>query len=198
METIGAGVEYLALAVRRLWQRNLGEECWTPHAGSPASQARCRVASEPVADSPAEEAPAAPLASGSRIEPRLGDEPALADEHPAQADIAARAGRQPGRSRCSNRQRRQPRAAGAGAGQRRRGHPPPPMPRRQACPQRNHPPYRPSHRAAAARPGCCCPVRLCHPIPCCRACRQTRPPTRTVDKTRVEQALLALGCRPPC
>ena len=93
MEAIGAGVEYLALAVRRLWQRSLGEEILdTPHAGSPASQApAAEVASEPVADSPAEEAPAAPLASGSRIEPRLGDEPALADEHPAQADIAAQA-----------------------------------------------------------------------------------------------------------
>ena len=93
MEAIGAGVEYLALAVRRLWQRSLGEEMLdTPHAGSPASQApAAEVASEPGADSPAEEAPAAPLASGSRIEPRLGDEPALADEHPAQADIAAQA-----------------------------------------------------------------------------------------------------------
>ena len=38
MEAIGAGVEYLALAVRRLWQRSLGEEMLdTPHAGSSVS-----------------------------------------------------------------------------------------------------------------------------------------------------------------
>ena len=79
MEAIGAGWNTWRWRCAGCGSAAWAKKCWTPacwlaRQPSPAAE----VASEPVADSPAEEAPAAPLASGSRIEPRLGDEPTLA------------------------------------------------------------------------------------------------------------------------